>query len=566
MEGIKIEKEIPRDIGKDIKSKQSFNNKKLNEQQQDTIQFYDLNVPSYETVLTPTDFELAMELDDSPNESDWDSEAMYNLDKFEGDIANKINASTVALFIRGAPEKADSKTNKGRIQLNAIRDRRQLWNNARIPYALSSQYSSYSRSVIASAMQEYAKHTCIQWTPRTAMDRDYVYIVPERGCYSMVGRTTDRQILSLGNGCIQKGIIIHEMMHAVGFFHEQSRPDRDDFIAILWHNILPGMQGQFEKYSQATIQTLGSDYDYGSIMHYGPNAFTRNGLPTIMPRRQAAIGQRVGFSKLDAWKINTLYDCPNYGGSYGGGNSQSSTTSPVFPQPQPVASTLRPFVPTTPRLCRNTRPDCDLLASQGWCSRNPQWMREHCPVSCRMCLIPNVETRRPSPPHSLPFPSPRPIVPLTSTIPTTTSTSPPMPVCEDLRVDCAELAKRRYCITAPSFTRTFCARSCGFCFVPLATDSPSSSLGGNSLIISSSQSPPTTFTQRPMVTFWPYRPSSSNETKPPLSSSLYSKGKPPMGSCKDRKHFCSIWKHSGFCQGVFQGYMKKNCPATCGFC
>ena len=32
-----------------------------------------------------------MELDDSPNESDWDSEAMYNLDKFEGDIANKVN-------------------------------------------------------------------------------------------------------------------------------------------------------------------------------------------------------------------------------------------------------------------------------------------------------------------------------------------------------------------------------------------------------------------------------------------------------------------------------------------
>jgi hypothetical protein len=78
----------------------------------------------------------------------------------------------------------------------------------------------------------------------------------------MVGKTGGRQVLSLGNGCIQKGIIIHEMMHAVGFFHEQSRTDRDNFITIMWSNIQPGMQGQFEKYSPVTIQTLGSEYDY----------------------------------------------------------------------------------------------------------------------------------------------------------------------------------------------------------------------------------------------------------------------------------------------------------------
>jgi astacin len=99
----------------------------------------------------------------------------------------------------------------------------------------------------------------------------------------MVGKTGGRQTLSLGNGCIQKGIIIHgkyfrfafqlmlskrnlEMMHAVGFFHEQSRTDRDNYITIMWANIQPGMQGQFEKYSPVTIQTLGSDYDFASIM------------------------------------------------------------------------------------------------------------------------------------------------------------------------------------------------------------------------------------------------------------------------------------------------------------
>lgn len=56
------------------------------------------------------------------------------------------------------------------------------------------------------------------------------------------------------------------MMHTVGFFHEQSRTDRDDYITIIWPNILPGMEGQFEKYTSATTQTLGTEYDYNSIM------------------------------------------------------------------------------------------------------------------------------------------------------------------------------------------------------------------------------------------------------------------------------------------------------------
>ena len=33
---------------------------------------------------------------------------------------------------------------------------------------------------------------------------------------------------------------MHELMHAVGFWHEQSRPDRNLFVEVLWENIQDG--------------------------------------------------------------------------------------------------------------------------------------------------------------------------------------------------------------------------------------------------------------------------------------------------------------------------------------
>ena len=40
-------------------------------------------------------------------------------------------------------------------------------------------------------------------------------------------------------GCLRQDIIMHEFMHALGLWHEQSRPDRDQFVRILWENIIP---------------------------------------------------------------------------------------------------------------------------------------------------------------------------------------------------------------------------------------------------------------------------------------------------------------------------------------
>ena len=33
---------------------------------------------------------------------------------------------------------------------------------------------------------------------------------------------------------------MHEIMHAIGFWHEQSRPDRNLYVEVLWENIKDG--------------------------------------------------------------------------------------------------------------------------------------------------------------------------------------------------------------------------------------------------------------------------------------------------------------------------------------
>ncbi len=64
-----------------------------------------------------------------------------------------------------------------------------------------------------------------------------------KSCYSYVGnRHVGKQILSIGTNCDRIATIEHEFLHALGFWHEQSRADRDDYVTIMWDRISEGTE------------------------------------------------------------------------------------------------------------------------------------------------------------------------------------------------------------------------------------------------------------------------------------------------------------------------------------
>ncbi|XP_057309869.1 astacin-like [Hydractinia symbiolongicarpus] len=85
-------------------------------------------------------------------------------------------------------------------------------------------------------------------------------------CWSYIGYTRFSQDLSLqAPGCVHKGVIVHELLHALGIFHEQSRADRDSYVQIHLENVQQGLEYNFDKES---TESLGVEYDPKSVMHY----------------------------------------------------------------------------------------------------------------------------------------------------------------------------------------------------------------------------------------------------------------------------------------------------------
>lgn len=114
------------------------------------------------------------------------------------------------------------------------------WPGGRIPYIMENDFSDEERAAIARGIMILQERTCIRFVPKRPHDHDYVLMKRGPGCAAHVGRIGGQQWVILGTGCYGVETVTHELMHSVGFIHEQSRPDRDEHVEIVWDNIKPG--------------------------------------------------------------------------------------------------------------------------------------------------------------------------------------------------------------------------------------------------------------------------------------------------------------------------------------
>jgi hypothetical protein len=162
-----------------------------------------------------------------------------------------------------------------------------------VPYYFSKSFPGTEENIhtINSHINWFNKelNQCIKLEEVNNFDFRYdskIRIIDGNGCWSYIGMTgEDTQDLSLGSFCYTKGLSLHEFIHALGFDHEQNRPDRDQYVIMHWEKIRDDKKWNFQIMTNGEWKSTGHEYDFQSVMHYSSKNFAKDGVGPTMTRR-----------------------------------------------------------------------------------------------------------------------------------------------------------------------------------------------------------------------------------------------------------------------------------------
>jgi hypothetical protein len=198
---------------------------------------------------------------------------------------------------------------------NSMKDKEFLWPKGQLVYEFDSRYPSHLRTKVRAKIKEFNEEIsrCVKIIEGRRAPNEYYANVTNLvdGCGSLVGCANlpeGYQEINLDETCVNSpGIVKHEFMHALGFEHEQSRPDRDKHLTIHWENINKGVCSNFDICKGCKVDT---PYDYASVMHYDSHAFSCNDKMTMARvTSNKKIGKNFRLSPSDKIKIRALYSC-----------------------------------------------------------------------------------------------------------------------------------------------------------------------------------------------------------------------------------------------------------------
>jgi len=347
------------------------------------------------------------------------------------------------------------------------------WPNARVPFTIDCSLENMPSALraIRLAMNQWEAKTCLRFVPRTN-EKDYLEFFRNTHCWGHVGRIGGKSQISVGHGCDYEHVMVHEIGHAVGFWHEQNRMDRDNYVTVHWENIEEWVKSAFDKVKDS--DDYGVPYDYASIMHYPWHAFSKNGKDTMTPKKPVTKQPYIELSDKDALQTNRMYQCsammpqastsscidrdPPSSCNAWAANNGCRTSSYVLKN---CAKTCNSPVCDTNAICKDERAQCKDWADWGHCTRNPtvMWL---CVKSCAPRCQGVATTPQPQPPTQPPVKSTLP--PVTGgPLPTTKTGGVKLGtglLCLDKHPDCAKWAGWGECTRNPGYMLKNCKLSC----------------------------------------------------------------------------------------------------------